>query len=51
VQNQGGWDGRDVKQKIRNKILVGKTQTKRHLGRSRHRWDNNIKINPAGLQE
>jgi hypothetical protein len=26
------------------KILVGKTEEKRPLGRPRHRWDSNIKI-------
>jgi hypothetical protein len=31
-----------------NKILVGKSDGKRSLGRPRHRWEDNIKIKYDG---
>jgi hypothetical protein len=33
------WEGRDV-----SKILVGKHERKRLLGRYRHRWEDTIKM-------
>jgi hypothetical protein len=33
---------------MHNKILLGKLEVKKHLGRPRHRWEDNIK---TGLGE
>jgi hypothetical protein len=48
--NQGGWDGMGgaaCMGEMRNKynILVGKPEEKRPLGRSKHRWEDNITMN------
>jgi len=40
----GGEDGGSV-----NRVLVGKYERKRSLGRPRRRWEDNIKMNPQGV--
>lgn len=39
-----GWGSTDGRDKNRYKILVGKTEGKRPLGKSRSRWKDNIKM-------
>lgn len=36
------WD----KSQMHKKILIGNTERKRYFGRSRHKWKNNIKMDP-----
>jgi hypothetical protein len=31
------------------KVLVGKSEWKRQLGRCRHRWEHNFKMYPGGI--
>jgi hypothetical protein len=46
MKNLGGWDGQGMLyswERSAYRILAGKHEGKRLLGRSEHRWNNNIK--------
>jgi len=53
IKSRMGWAGHIARMGERSgiyRVLVGKPEGKRPLGRTRHRWEDNIKIDLQGVE-